>query len=82
MVASRVTLVTHGFSDFHGAKFNDMSEAIKLVPLAAQNAEEHARADTQRNKQLFDTRLESWLGRRSNSMKPSDDAFTSYSRLE
>ena len=35
MVASRVTLVTHGFSDFHGAKFNDMSEAIKLVPLAA-----------------------------------------------
>jgi hypothetical protein len=31
-----------------------MSEVIKLVPPAAQNAKEHARADTQRNKQLFD----------------------------
>jgi hypothetical protein len=31
-----------------------VSEVIKLVPPAAQNAKEHARADTQRNKQLFD----------------------------
>ena len=46
-----VTLVTHGFSD---SRSNDMSEVINLVPPAAQNAEEHARADTQRNKQLFD----------------------------
>ena len=66
----------------NGAKFNDMSEMINLVPSAAKNTEEHARADTQRNKQLVDNRLESWLGRRSNSMKPSDDAFTSYPRLE
>ena len=31
-----------------------MAETIELVPQAAKNAEEHARADTQRNKQLFD----------------------------
>ena len=30
-----------------------MAETIDLVPQAAKNAEEHARADTQRNKQLF-----------------------------
>jgi hypothetical protein len=50
MVAYR-SLVTHGFSD---SRSNDMSEVINSVPPAAQNAEEHARADTQRNKQLFD----------------------------
>ena len=61
---------------------NDMSEMINLVPPAAKGTEEHARADTQRNKQLFDNRLEALLGRRFNSMKLSDDAFTSYSRLE
>ena len=38
----------------NGAKFNDMAQMIDLVPPAAQDAEEHARADTQRNKQLFD----------------------------
>ena len=59
-----------------------MSEMINLVPPAAKGAEEHAPADTQRNKRLFDNRLEAWLGRRSNSMKLSDDAYTNYPRLE
>ena len=70
------------FSPLDGAEFTDMFQVIKLLPPAAKNVEEHARADTQRNKQLFDNRLEAWLGRRSNSMKLSDDAYTNYPRLE
>ena len=70
------------FPPSDGAEFTDMFQVIKLLPPVAQNTEEHARADTQRNKHLFDNRLEPWLGRRFNSMKLSDDAYTSYPRLE